>query len=66
MPVPTCPSCGAHMTLRTNRKTDEKFYGCTFYPECTGTRPADEEVAAEDETPSERYSRNGRERWRRE
>lgn len=34
-----CPSCGAPMSLRTNKGTGSKFWGCTSYPECRGTRP---------------------------
>jgi hypothetical protein len=42
VPVPTaagvksCPQCGARMALRTGRFG--KFYGCTKYPYCHGTR----------------------------
>lgn len=33
-----CPNCGQQMVLRTNRKTGEKFYGCSGYPKCRGMR----------------------------
>lgn len=33
-----CPECGAPMKERTNRQNGNKFYGCTQYPECRGTR----------------------------
>lgn len=46
-PDPTdCPECGAPMILRTTTKyaypngDPRKFYGCTRYPDCKGTRPA--------------------------
>lgn len=31
-----CPRCGAPMVLRNGRYG--KFYGCTNYPQCEGTR----------------------------
>src|SRR3989344_3368353 len=31
-----CPSCGAKMVLRSGRR--EKFYGCSKFPYCKGTR----------------------------
>lgn len=34
-----CPKCGGNMVLRTNRKTGEKFWGCTNYPKCRKTLP---------------------------
>ena len=34
-----CPSCGAPMSLRTNKATQSKFWGCTSFPDCRGTRP---------------------------
>jgi predicted RNA-binding Zn-ribbon protein involved in translation (DUF1610 family) len=33
-----CPTCGAKMVVRINRKTGEKFYGCSKFPECKATR----------------------------
>jgi restriction system protein len=44
-PSPTCPLCGKPMARRTARKgaqTGSKFWGCTGYPECRGTRRLDE------------------------
>jgi len=38
---PACPTCGKAMALRTAHKgpkAGEKFWGCTGYPECKGTR----------------------------
>jgi hypothetical protein len=37
---PCCPVCNAPMALRSNKKSGHKFYGCVGYPECKGTRPA--------------------------
>jgi len=34
----TCPDCGSDMKLRTNRQNGDKFWGCTKYPDCRGTR----------------------------
>lgn len=34
----TCPDCGGIMKLRTNRQNGNKFWGCTKYPDCRGTR----------------------------
>lgn len=36
--APDCPRCGAAMVERTNRFTATKFWGCTRYPACRGTR----------------------------
>ncbi len=33
-----CPDCGSAMKERRNRQNGNKFYGCTKYPECRGTR----------------------------
>lgn len=33
-----CPRCSAKMVERTNRKSGEKFLGCSRYPKCKGTR----------------------------
>jgi Zn-finger domain associated with topoisomerase type I len=33
-----CPRCNAHMVERTNRQNGEKFWGCSRYPKCRGTR----------------------------
>ncbi len=34
--IPTCPDCGATMTLR--RGKFGAFWGCSMYPNCLGTR----------------------------
>jgi len=36
--APNCPRCGAVMAVRTARKTGHKFWGCTRFPSCKGTR----------------------------
>ena len=33
-----CPDCDSIMALRTNRQSGSKFWGCTKYPKCRGTR----------------------------
>ena len=43
-PAPACPKCGKPMRLRTARQgtnAGQTFWGCTAYPDCTGTRRAD-------------------------
>jgi hypothetical protein len=37
-----CPTCGSPMKVRTARRggsRGEKFYGCSKFPKCRGTRP---------------------------
>lgn len=34
--IPTCPTCGSKMVLRKGKYG--KFYGCSRYPRCRGTR----------------------------
>ena len=41
---PDCPRCGKSMALRTARRgpnAGQSFWGCSAYPDCTGTRPVD-------------------------
>lgn len=41
---PACPRCQKPMVLRTVRqgaRVGQSFWGCSTYPECNGTRPAD-------------------------
>lgn len=40
-PEPKCPRCNAAMTSRRNSKTGQPFWGCSSFPRCKGTRPAD-------------------------
>ena len=35
---PNCPRCGKIMIERTNRSNGSKFYGCSNFPICRGTR----------------------------
>src|SRR2546428_7345622 len=35
----TCPQSQSQLVARTNRRTGEKFVGCSDYPTCTYTRP---------------------------
>lgn len=35
---PSCPKCGRTMQQRANRRTKERFWGCSAYPACRGTR----------------------------
>jgi len=38
---PACPTCSKPMAMRTARRgpeTGQRFWGCTGYPTCTGTR----------------------------
>jgi restriction system protein len=42
--APTCPKCGSPMVLRTAGRgpnAGSKFWGCSTYPRCKGTRPAE-------------------------
>ena len=62
-----CPDCGGRMVRRVNKRTQEPFWGCELYPECTGTRPTG--GGGEDrlqELPSDRGRRNDSRRWERE
>jgi len=41
-PAPECPLCGQPMALRTARKgprVGSRFWGCSAFPACKGTRP---------------------------
>ena len=33
-----CPTCGADMKVRKNKKDNSSFWGCTNYPQCKTTR----------------------------
>ena len=39
--TPMCPNCDKPMILRTSKK-GEKFFGCSAFPACNGTRPYEE------------------------
>lgn len=34
-----CPDCQSPMIVRERRRDKRKFFGCSRYPRCTGTRP---------------------------
>ena len=36
--TPRCPKCDKYMDLKTNNSTGNKFWGCTTWPTCWGTR----------------------------
>jgi len=36
--TPACPKCGESMVERSNRKTGQKFWGCSTFPVCRGVR----------------------------
>lgn len=43
--TPSCPRCGSPMMLRTARRgasAGSRFWGCTQYPGCKGTRPMED------------------------
>ena len=50
-----CPDCGSAMKVRTNRQNGNKFYGCTKYPECKGTR--DENGLSRAEREEQKYKK---------
>jgi len=35
---PVCPRCGRAMVERSNRKTGQRFWGCSAFPVCRGVR----------------------------
>lgn len=52
--APACPLCGKPMCRRTakqGRHAGQVFWGCTAYPACRGTCPAEEDRTAGDATP---------------
>lgn len=36
-----CPECGEPMVSRVNKGTGQRFWGCSNYPACKGTRDTD-------------------------
>ncbi len=43
--APACPRCGQPMRLRTARqgpRAGSRFWGCSAYPDCRGSRPAED------------------------
>jgi four helix bundle suffix protein len=48
--APVCPSCGKTMILRTARQgknAGSKFWGCSAYPDCRGTKQFEEQENGE-------------------
>lgn len=45
MQVPSCPKCESVMAKRTAKATKSKFWGCSRWPECNGTRQVSGETA---------------------
>ena len=43
--IPTCPKCGTHMAERSGKRG--KFWGCSRFPKCEGTKPWDEDLATQ-------------------
>jgi hypothetical protein len=37
--APSCPTCGTAMVERRRRSDGARFWGCSNYPRCRGTRP---------------------------
>ena len=55
--TPPCPQCGKPMTQRTARQGKHaglRFWGCTGYPDCRGTRPLERKS-----NPTDRSDRSG-------
>ena len=50
-----CPDCGSEMRLRTNRQDGNKFWGCTKYPNCRGTR--DEDGLSKEQREEEKHNK---------
>lgn len=40
-----CPICSSDLVTKMARKTKEKFFGCSRYPECKGTRNMDRSIS---------------------
>lgn len=51
----TCPDCGSGMILRSNRQNGQKFWGCSKYPNCRGTR--DENGLSKEEREEAKYKK---------
>jgi len=61
--LPICPICGSKMRLIEPKDTDDwdEFYGCTEYPDCTGSRnisPLTGEIETDEEA-TDRLLRRG-------
>ena len=53
---PGCPKCGALMQLRQGRNGGGRFWGCTDFPRCRGTR----DLGDDPESPREQKQRSSR------
>ena len=54
---PDCPRCGKPMAIRIARKgssAGQSFWGCSAYPDCTGTRPVDSPSSPDRPEPPDR------------
>lgn len=60
--TPACPSCNKPMRQREARQgahAGQRFWGCTGYPECKGTRPWAEAAAESDQSdPSDQFDKS--------
>lgn len=54
----TCPLCGAEM--RKRKGVFNRFYGCSKYPQCRGTRPINYRPPANDTMAESLKERNAR------
>ncbi|MBM4084389.1 MAG: four helix bundle protein [Planctomycetes bacterium] len=57
---PPCPRCGKPMALRTARRgprAGQSFWGCSAYPDCRGTRPAESSDQSDQSDQSDSPSR---------
>ncbi len=67
-----CPKCSARMISRLNSVNKTRFWGCSRFPKCTGTRNIDgeamgtraDEESIDDRLPSEKLRDASRSRWR--
>lgn len=61
----TCPECGEPMVSRANKTTGQRFWGCSNYPTCKGTRDTDGDSRYDREPNERRASRRweGADRW---
>ncbi len=57
----TCPLCGQPMVVRTahrGARAGSQFWGCSAYPDCTGTRPLEEPDGSDRSVGSDRSDRS--------
>jgi ssDNA-binding Zn-finger/Zn-ribbon topoisomerase 1 len=46
--TPECPRCGSFMISRMNKSNQSRFWGCSNFPVCAGTRDVDGNSAGVD------------------